>query len=213
MNRFGLLLLVLLGFSTVVLAEPGNGSPSGPPPQTPTIQAGQPASAGKNELLDIKGPIEITDNSRTVALTAAATGALILLIALFLLWRKRFRKERAILAHATALQQLDRARQLIEEHRVDDFVSLVDQTLRRYIEQRFAVSACRQTTREFIAGITRDKESAPAPLAANHKNLQTWLEHCDLVKFARADLSPEAMAAMLANLRSFIESTRMEPEK
>jgi len=214
MNRFCLVLLLFLpGLSTALQAEPINVPLSVPQQQTPAMQSDQPDSNDKTELLDIKGPIEITDNSKTVIFTAAAIAGLILLIALSILWWKRSRKQQAILAHETALQKLLRAQQLIDKHKVDAFVTLIDQTLRNYIEQRFAISARRQTTHEFIAGITEGKKSVNKPLARNKKSLQIWLEHCDLVKFARADLNTDTMAEMLANLRSFIESTRMEPEK
>jgi len=208
-----LLLFFLLAFAGTLQAEQTNVPLPVQQQQNPTMQTGQPDSTGKAELLDIKGPIEITDNSKTVALAAAAILAAALVITLIILWWKRSRKKQAILAHETALQQLLRAQQLIDEHNVDAFVTLIDQTLRSYIEQRFAVSARRQTTREFISRITKSKESVQEPLARNKKSLQTWLEHCDLVKFAKANLTSEAMGKMLANLHSFIESTRMEPKK
>ncbi len=208
-----LLLFFLLGFAGTLQAEQTNVPLPAQQQQNPTMQTGQPDSNGKTELLDIKGPIEITDNTKIVVLTAAAILAAALVITLIIFLWKRSRKQQAILAHETALQQLLRAQQLIDQHNVDAFVTLIDQTLRSYIEQRFAVSARRQTTREFISRITKGKESVPEPLAGNKKSLQTWLEHCDLVKFARASLTPEAMSKMLANLHSFIESTRMEPEK
>ena len=208
-----LLLFFLLGFCSILQAEQTNIALPAQQQQHPTMQIGQPDSDGTTELLDIKEPIEITDNTKAVVFTAAGILAAALVITLIILWWKRSRKQKAILAHETALQQLLRARQLIDEHNVNAFITLIDQTLRSYIEQRFAVSARRQTTREFISRLTKDKEPVPEILSKNRENLKTWLEHCDLVKFARANLTSEAMGEMLANLHSFIESTRMEPEK
>lgn len=208
-----LLLFFLLSFSGTIQAEHTNVPLPAEHQQNPTMLIDQPDSNEKTELLDIKGPIEITDNTRTVVLTAAAILAAALIITLIILWWKRSRKQQAILAHETALQQLLRAQQLIDKQNVDAFITLIDQTLRSYIEQRFAVSARRQTTREFISRLTKDNRPVPEILSENSKNLQTWLEQCDLVKFARANLTSEAMGEMLANLRSFIESTKMEPEK
>jgi len=214
MKYFYLILLLLLtAFSTVLQAEPVTAPPAIPQQQTPAVSAIQTDMGNDTELFDIKGPIEIRDNSKTIILSAAAIAALILLTALIILWRKRTEKQKAVQAHETALHQLLQAQQLIDEHKVDAFITLIDQTLRNYIEQRFAISARKQTTREFISGITEKKGSIPKSLERNNKNLQTWLEHCDLVKFARADLSTETMAEMLANLRSFIESTKMELKK
>jgi hypothetical protein len=208
-----ILLIVLLGYSGDLQAEATNVPLSTPQQQhDQTTQPSRPESAGENELLDIKGPIEIKDTGSTVIITAAGVAGLILLIILIIVWRKRSRKQRAILAHETALQRLAQARQLIDAHEGDSFVTLIDQTLRTYIEQRFAVSARRQTTREFISGITKGNKIAVEQLISNKSRLQTWLEHYDMVKFAKADLSAETMAEMLTNLRSFIDSTRMETE-
>ena len=214
MTRCSLLLLFLLFiFSGTLQAEPTNIPLPAEQQQIQTIPTDQPDSNKTTELLDIKGPITITDNTKTYLLTAAAILGAALIITLSILWWKRSRKQKAILAHETALQQLLRAQQLIDKNNVNAFITLIDQTLRSYIEQRFAVFARRQTTREFIARLTKDKEPVPDILSENSEKLQTWLEQCDLVKFARANLTSEAMGEMLANLRSFIESTKMEPEK
>ena len=53
----------------------------------------------------------------------------------------------------------------------------------------------------------------PELLAENTENLQKWLTHCDMVKFARGTLNAEAMKDMLANIYTFIQSTRMKAEK
>lgn len=176
----------------------------------PTAQHDSP---GPDELYDIKGPMPITDNSTTILITAAALLTAALLIALIIFLWKRSKKQRAILAHETALQKLAKAQQLIDTHEVDFFVTLIDQTLRSYIEARFSISARRQTSREFISRLTTGKQSVPKLLTGNSENLQAWLTHWDMVKFAKGTLTTETMNDMLANLYSFIESTRMEAVK
>ena len=214
MNFLRLILLIsLLGYSGTLQAEATNMPLSTPQQQhDQTVQPSRPESVGETELFDIKGPIEIKDTGNTVIITAAGVAGLILLIILIIVWRKRSRKERAILAHETALQKLAQAQQLIDAHEIDSFVTLIDQTLRTYIEQRFGVSARRQTTREFITTITKSKKRVEEQLTSNKSRLQTWLEHCDMVKFAKADMSDETMGEMLTNLHSFIDSTRMEAD-
>ncbi len=196
---------------------PAGLSASGPvePLQQNAVNAppGLQTASAAAELRDIKEPVEIVNNQQKLLITAAAVLTAVILLALLIFWWKRSRKQQAILAHETALQQLEQAGQLIEEQKVNAFITLIDQTLRRYIEQRFAISARRQTTREFITGLTADRRSVPQPLTDNSENLKTWLEHCDLVKFARAGLSRETMREMVANLRLFIESTRLESEQ
>ncbi len=193
----------------------GGKNPVPPAQQLQNQAAGPqgPAAAPGSELYDIKGPILIPDNTRTLLIIAAVLLAAVLLAALGWFLYKRSRRQKAILAHETALANLGRAERLIEKGEVEAFVTLIDQTLRSYIEQRFAVSARNRTTREFISRITEKRQQVPSELAANTQNLQTWLEHCDLVKFARGSLDRTTMENMLTNLRAFIESTRMEAKK
>lgn len=207
-----LFLLSLTGTANVLWAEQIN-APLSTGTQLQEPPAARTDSPGPEGLYDIKEPVPITDNSATILIAVAALLAAALLIALILFLRKRFKKQRAILAHETAMQKLAKAQQLIDGHEVDSFVNLVDQTLRNYIEARFSVSARRQTSREFISGLTSGKRSVPELLTDNSENLQTWLTHCDMVKFARGTLTTETMNDMLANLWSFIESTRIEAEK
>lgn len=175
----------------------------------PTTQIDSP---GPEELFDIKGPIPIKDNGPTILITSAALLAAALFIALIIFLWKRSGKQRAIPAHETALQKLSGAQQLIDIHEVDSFVTLIDQTLRSYIEARFSISARRQTSREFVTGLTTGKQSVPELLTNNSENLKNWLIHCDMVKFAKGTLTTEIMNDMLSNLCSFIKSTRIKAE-
>ena len=214
MRLFSLFLLFLLfaGFSSAPAAD---REPIAPPAGAAIQKAGSamPHTPGAGELYDIKGPIEIQEYTTPLLMGLAALLAIVLLVLLIVLRRRRSGRQRAIQAHEQALQQLARAQQLIENRDIDGFVTLIDQTLRSYIEQRFAISARRMTTHEFISELTRGSRAVPGLPADNSKNLQTWLEHCDLVKFAKSTLDQETMAGMLANLRTFIESTRPEAEK
>jgi hypothetical protein len=182
-----------------------------PPPQLQQQATGQQTAA---ELYDIKGPIVIADNTRILLIIGAVLLALVVLTALGVYLYKRLKKEKAIQAHERALARLAQAQARIDSGDVDGFVDLIDQTLRSYIEERFAVSARNRTTREFISDITEKPATAvPRELADNTQNLHTWLKHCDMVKFARGRLDRPAMEEMLTNLRTFIESTRMEAPK
>ncbi|MCI5212538.1 MAG: DUF4381 family protein [Candidatus Electrothrix sp. ATG2] len=196
---------------TVPLADPSQKSAQEQPADQ-SNKAAEPALA-ENQMYDIREPILIPDSNRILWWIAAVLVTLLLLALFFFFWKKRSRKQKAILAHETALRELDRAGPLIEEQNINAFITLVDQTLRRYIEQRFNIFARRQTTREFIHGLAEDREDIPAPLTENSENLKTWLQHCDLVKFAKAGLNRETMTEMASNLRVFIESTKLEAEE
>ncbi|WP_446009360.1 DUF4381 family protein [Candidatus Electrothrix sp.] len=196
---------------TAPLADPAQKSVQGNT-ATPQNTVPEPALT-KNQLYDIREPIPIPDSNRFLWWIAAVLIGLLLLGLLFYFLKKRTRKQRAVLAHETALSELDRAGPLIEAQDINAFITLIDQTLRRYIEERFHIFARRQTTREFIHGLTEDQGNMPKNLMENTPNLTTWLRHCDLVKFAKAGLNQETMNEMVTNLRTFIESTKMEAKK
>ncbi|XOF34326.1 MAG: hypothetical protein ACL93V_03250 [Candidatus Electrothrix sp. YB6] len=212
------LLLILLsifsgiGFAdqvTVPLTDPAAQNQSADQQTQPP----KPPAIGPDQLYDIKEPILIPEHNRILWIVAATVLATLLLIVLILFLRKRSKKQKAVLAHETALHELKRAGLLIEEENIAAFVNLIDQTLRRYIEQRFGIFARRQTTREFISGLAEDREDVPVDLKKNSDNLKAWLQHCDMVKFAKAGLSRETMMDMAANLRVFIEATKVEAEE
>ena len=166
----------------------------------------------ESQLYDIREPILLPDSNRFLWWIAAVLVGIVLLGLLLYFRKKRTRQQQAVLAHETALRELERAGPLIEEQNINAFITLIDQTLRRYIEQRFGIFARRQTTREFIHGLTQGQEDIPQTLTENSDKLKTWLRHCDLVKFAKAGLTRESMKDMVTNLRIFIESSKMEAE-
>jgi hypothetical protein len=201
---------LLLIPAPLLCADPASAPPL---PGGSTIAQAPPGAAGKStELYDIKGPVMIADKTTTLLIGAGIILAVLLAVLLFFLWKKRTRKERARTAHEKALQRLIEAQELLQAEQTRAFVTLVDDILRSYIEERFGVSARRQTTREFIETLERTS-NGPDTLLEHKPYLQTWLSQCDQVKFARATLDKKLMEAMLANLRSFIEATKVEPEK
>ncbi|WLE97476.1 MAG: hypothetical protein QTN59_01295 [Candidatus Electrothrix communis] len=197
---------------TVPLADPAQKTQKSAQGQAANQPDKEPALT-ENQLYDIREPILIPDSNRILWWIAAILAGILLIGLIFYFWKKRARQQKAVLAHETALRELERAGPLIEEQNINAFITLIDQTLRRYIEQRFHIFARRQTTREFIHELAEDQENVPEPLMENSENLKTWLQHCDLVKFAKAGLSQETMTDMVLNLRTFIESTKMEAKE
>ncbi len=100
-------------------------------------------------------------------------------------WRKLRTGTKTVIgppAHETAFAQLEELIQakLIERGEVKLFYLRLSNTLRHYIEDRFALRAPELTTEEFLADL-RDTDM----LIQTHKALlKKFLQHCDLVKFA-----------------------------
>jgi hypothetical protein len=84
------------------------------------------------------------------------------------------------------------------------FSIAVSEIVRNYIEQRFQVRAAHRTTQEFLHDLLAESHAA---LTAHHPLLAEFLEHCDLAKFARWQLSVAQMEAMYQSARTFVIET------
>jgi LPXTG-motif cell wall-anchored protein len=177
------------------------------------LQAQPSAQLPEDELaaMEIEPPLPLPEQKPRWPIAAGA--ALLLgggLLALYLRKRKR-RPLPAPLAHETALLRLAQAETFAAADNCPAFAELFDQTLRRYLEERFGVAALRQTAGELISLVTDEKAEMPEPLRAHSDKLRTWLELCEAAKFAGAALTPAEMTEMAAQLRALVEATKTEP--
>ena len=165
------------------------------------------------QLYDIHGPVPLSTGLSTLCL-----GFMILILAVLVLLgffglllylrRQRTQQQQLIQAHELALFDLLKAEQMLDEEELDSFITLTDQILRRYLEQRFNLAARRQTSRELIQNLER--RDIPEALLEHVIPLQHWLDRCDTVKFAQAKLSTQGRLELVADLRSFIQSSQVK---
>jgi hypothetical protein len=102
------------------------------------------------------------------------------------------------------LQRLEELRSLMRPASVREFSSAISDTVRRYIEAGFKVTATHQTTEEFLHDILKTENT---PLALHRPLLAEFLRQCDLAKFAGMSLTTENMESLYQSARSFIIST------
>ena len=76
--------------------------------------------------------------------------------------------------------------------------------LRQYIENRFQLRAPEQTTEEFLEQL----KTSDALKLEHKQELQKFLEHCDLVKFARYQPSNEQINESLTMAEAFVDKTK-----
>lgn len=133
-------------------------------------------------LRDIKPPVDIPNPWRWVACAAVATALGALAYALLRWWRRR-RMSAAIVPpvppHVRARQRLQAALGLLDQPK--PFCIEVSETLRGYLEERFALHAPERTTEEFLVELQRTEHLTPP----QKERLADFLARCDLVKFAR----------------------------
>lgn len=154
------------------------------PPPAPTNSV-----AGTADIRPIKPPVAVPNPWAWVFWIGGILLALAVIGATIAFWT-RTKKRRAIPPpvppHVRARQRLDAALHLIGDPRA--FCIAVSDAVRVYLEERFNLRAPERTTEEFL----RDLQKTPALSQQQKASLATFLEQCDLVKFARFE-PPEAL--------------------
>lgn len=133
----------------------------------------------------------------------------------FLYWRYSRRKPAPSEAepppqpHEVALAALERllAGDDLAERRYKRFYGGVSDILRRYIEDRFGLRAPERTTEEFLEELHGSQTFEPD----QQDVLRRFLQHCDLVKFAKLEPTTEEVDETVALCRRFIEETKPRP--
>ena len=116
---------------------------------------------------------------------------------------------KAKLPFEIALEKLEEARALMTggvRARVRFFT--VSEIIRVYIEQRFGEKAARRTTEEFLSDLLAQTGT---PLAQHSSLLEDFLNHCDLIKFARWGATERELESMQESARAFILDTHPQP--
>jgi hypothetical protein len=210
----------------VLAAEPADPAPSSntptitptalppfvPPAPRPPASAGPapapaPAEAAE-DIRDIRGPKFLVP---PWLLPAVIAGAVLLAFGAWGLWRwlRRRRQPRVLLPFEVALQRLEEMRALMQPDAAREFSIAVSDVVRRYIEERFGVTATHRTTEEFLHDLL---ESSHAPLARHRALLSEFLQACDLVKFAGMSLTLQNMESLHHSARAFVLETAKPDE-
>jgi hypothetical protein len=178
--------------------------------QVNSLVPGDPRLA---DIRDIPGPVSFPEEEGGVSAGILGLGAALLLVGaiLFIVLRRRRAEVRARLAHEIAYDELEAlvAADLIGKGEYGEFYFRLSGTLRRYIEARFRLRAPERTTEEFLREITSDGGA----MEPHRKSLQEFLEHADLVKFARHRPGTKDVERSFDFARNFIEETRVRTEE
>ena len=132
-------------------------------------------------------PIEPAD--RTWQLVAAAAVLFLLLVAIVYALRVFLSRKPVRSPAQLALYEWQRliALKLPHKGRSERFITLLTMLVRHYLERQFALPARRQTTPEFMQNLDR----FPMLTAPEKQFLTAFLQRCDTVKFAQAEMTSE----------------------
>ena len=127
--------------------------------------------------------------------------------------RKRVRELVRIFrpAHEIAYERL---RALVKEDlvgagKIKEFYERISDILRHYIEHRFSLRAPERTTEEFLAELA-NTEALPV---SQKQRLGEFLQHCDLVKFAKHNPTTQQIQETFDLVKDFIEKTKSDERK
>ena len=164
------------------------------------------------DIRDIRGPLGIPVGMGTILLWLLVL--LLLAALLYAVVRKLRPREKHFVrpalgdlrrpAHEVALEALAalEASSLLDNGRVKEYHIAASDILRTYIEERFRVEALEMTTREVLASL-----SDVGADGSFRTGLRTFLDACDLVKFAKARPDNETShAALELGRRIILES-------
>ena len=167
------------------------------------VPKGDPMS----DVRDIKGPVALKGIFLGGwFLMGGCLLAALLVGSLFMLRRKKApRPALGPLPHVVALEALGKIEAMgLEQRNIREYYFLVSGVLRRYLEDRFGLRAPEQTTEEFLESVVTNHVLN----SAQKELLKSFLEHCDLVKFAKYRPGAEEIATASQTVREFIHQTK-----
>ncbi len=114
-------------------------------------------------------------------------------------------------AHEIAYERLQALveQDLIKAGKIKEFYEGISNILRHYIEHRFNIKAPERTTEEFLAELTSSNVLAKP----QQERLGEFLQHCDMVKFAKYNPTTEQIQKTFDLVKDFIETTKSDVKK
>ena len=168
-----------------------------------TVETVLPRDLKLTDVLDIKGVLCPFSWFRLFIWIFAASIALWIIVRLIL--KLIFKKAPPKLPHEIALGEIEAAsKQFASGGEVKDYYVRISDAVRRYIEGVFSLKAPEMTTQEFLISLSGSSKLLPA-----HKDLlATFMEACDLVKFAKYKPARNDMESVFNTAKKFIEESK-----
>ena len=157
-----------------------------------------------NDIRDIKPPVNIPSGWEWLWWTLGVLAVAALLFALWKWWQKRKANipvVPSVPAHMRAKEMLEKALALIAHPK--PFCTLVSDTVRTYLEERFDFHAPERTTEEFLHELRGTDLLAPE----QKESLGKFLESCDLVKFAKYEPRETELRELHGSAVKLVEET------
>lgn len=175
------------------------------------VRSFDPEKAESLEIHEIEPPVELPEPETEYLWPLVAGGIAVVIAALgMFLWGRWKTVGESVVqkipAYEVAIADLEKliGDDLAEKGKLKEFYQRISDILRRYIENRFGLRAPERTTEEFLIELGAGEE-----LSAVHKPLlRSFLQHCDLVKFAAHEPSRDDIQSTFDACKTFIVETK-----
>ncbi len=165
------------------------------------------------DIYDVKGLIEILPFWQEHLTLFSIVGGLVLIGIIFLIYFiiKKLRKPtQSLEAHLTpyekAIRDLTNTKEFLQPG-MDKLLSVkISDIIRHYLENAFHFHASEKTTEEFLYKIQQNMTFSSKPLT----NLATFLEMCDLAKFAKIQFTPHDQKILYEKAHLFLTQAHQE---
>jgi len=160
------------------------------------------------DIRDIKGPIDLPSALGWLLIFLAVILAVLataFLIRYLLDKGKRYHGGPVKLPHEIAFEKLEdlKKKKLIAQGKIKEFYFVLSDITRHYLEDRFKMKAPEMTTEEFLRVLKDSNE-----LTGHHKGLlKDFMQHCDLVKFAKYGPSEKEIESSFDSAYKLVEQT------
>jgi hypothetical protein len=168
----------------------------------------QSATVNTNDIRGIKPPVEIPNEWLWLWITLAALFVIAMAVTAWLLLRKRqalVPLPPPVPPHIRAKQRLAEALAFLSDP--NRFCTVVADTTRVYLEERFSLRAPERTTEEFLIEL----RTSPHLTLDQKQSLGAFLESCDLVKFARFEPTETALRQLHDAALRLVDETQFDP--
>lgn len=166
------------------------------------------AAAATNDIRSAKPPVEIPAAWVWVWWALLLLGLLAVGVYYWRRWRHKRQELPPVIVippHVRARESLRQALRFLSDP--NRFCTLVADTIRIYLEERFSLRAPERTTEEFLVEL-----QASQHLTRDQKqSLGEFLQSCDLVKFARFEPTEEALQQLHEAALRLVDETQFDP--
>jgi Domain of unknown function (DUF4381) len=177
-------------------------APATPDPVAPPLN-GAPPSTPPVEIRDIAPPIDVFPYPLWMIIAVGCVAAAVLGVIVW--WGVRWIRRRPAPPPPTprqvALRALEALRAQVREMAPYAFSIAVSDVLRAYVGAAYQLHAPRQTSPEFLAAISGYSKFSDA----DRSLLASFLERCDLIKFAHVDADATDSEKLLESALAFAQ--------